>query len=69
MQPCERQREHAQHARERADRAVAFAEQRHPSVEEEVVQRRMPIVAQRTRDVAERQSSDVDAQRLVEPKV
>src|SRR5205823_3628919 len=43
--------------------------QRHPHVEQDVVQRWMSIVTKRRGDVADRQPRDVDAQCLVEPKV
>ena len=50
------------------DGHVALAEHVHPAVEQEVVERRVAVVAQRLGDVAERQRGDVDAQRLVEPQ-
>ena len=68
-QPGERKGEHREHTGQRAHGGVAFAEDRHPAVKQEVVQRRVPVVAQRARDVAQRQPGDVDAQRFIEPKV
>ena len=57
-----------EHAGQRPDGHVAVAEQLHPAVEQEVVQRRVAVVAQGLGDVAERQPGDVDAERLVEPQ-
>ena len=66
--PRKRQRQHRDHAGQGPHRDVARPEDLHPQVEQEVVERRVPVVAQGFADLVERQLGDVDAERLVEPE-
>jgi hypothetical protein len=65
--PHERQRGDAEHAGERSGGDVPVAEELHPPVEEPVEERRVAVVAQRVADLTQRQTGDVDVQRLVQP--
>ena len=68
-QPSEGQREDREDPRERTNGHVGLAEHPHPPVQQEVEQRRVPVLAQGGADVTERQPGDVDRQRLVEPQI
>ena len=54
--PRHREREHGQHAGQGPDRHVAGAEDLRPDVQEEVVERRVAVVAQGLADVAQGQA-------------
>ncbi len=66
-QPSHREGENSDDPRERARPEIARAEHLHPEMEQHVVQRRGPVVAQKARDQVQWGAGDVDRERLVEP--
>ena len=63
-----REGEDGKDPREGADGIVGLAEQAHPEVEQDVVERRRPVVLEGVRKLVQRQAGNVDRESLVEPQ-